>query len=629
MVRCVPIASPALAMAQHNDVATPVRRYTRADFTALRFRLNRVPSSHIFNNVYHEDGLLENGIETPAQMEAWLDEMRDHLVERVCLSNPLLSQTLSDARSFNRWSKTAIDFLVKAADQDFTTPQPGDSISAWLRPVAYRVLRGENLLTLAQLKAYIEARGAGWYRPVPRLGVGKARAIERWLTRNAATLGALKLEPEKPRTGLVELAPAPSPSHRVWVPLERMGRVVTALDGSQGRNRASAFCFISARNDLEAINAYLYKFRGQEKTERAYRKELERFLLWCVLERRVALSSIGTDECEAYKDFLAQPDAAWIGRKAPRTSPRWRPFASVLSPESQKYAVQVLRAFFQWLVGVRYLGGDPWLTVKDPRVVKKELAMAIDKALPVDLWVGLAEEGGILDRVCARFTEPPLGRPLRAGEAAAAAAQFRLARAAILLMGFSGLRREEAANSTRNQLKVVREQAHMADPLWELKVIGKGAKERTVLFPGRVVSALRAHWADRGQDFDYQLHELALLSPVVVPGNPAARNKHVGAAGLLTGNGFSPDGLYKVLTATLLRIANDETLPLSAAERELIRLAAPHALRHTFANDMVSNDMPLDVLQRLLGHASLQTTTIYVKAERARSIAEMSKLYHR
>ena len=84
-------------MAQHNQVAAPVRRYTRTDFTALRFRLNRLPTSHIFVNVYHEDALSENGIDTHAQLEAWLDEMPDHLVERVCLANPYLSEQLADA----------------------------------------------------------------------------------------------------------------------------------------------------------------------------------------------------------------------------------------------------------------------------------------------------------------------------------------------------------------------------------------------------------------------------------------------------------------------------------------------------------------------------------------------------
>lgn len=32
---------------------------------------------------------------------------------------------------------------------------------------------------------------------------------------------------------------------------------------------------------------------------------------------------------------------------------------------------------------------------------------------------------------------------------------------------------------------------------------------------------------------------------------------------------------------------------------------SPHALRHTFGTQAVAADMPLDVVQRLLGHASL------------------------
>jgi integrase len=123
------------------------------------------------------------------------------------------------------------------------------------------------------------------------------------------------------------------------------------------------------------------------------------------------------------------------------------------------------------------------------------------------------------------------------------------------------------------------------------------------------------------------MHELAVLSPVVIPATKAARDKHLDAAGNLTGNGFDPAALYLLLTSTLLRIADDETLPLEEVERELLRQVAPHALRHTWATDAVARKMPLDVVQRLLGHASLSTTSIYARAERERSIDEVAKLY--
>ncbi|MCY1274693.1 Tyrosine recombinase XerC [compost metagenome] len=614
-------------MAQHNHVAVPVVRFTRADFTALRFRLNRIPTAQILERVYDEDALAAAGIETAAQLEAWLDAMRDHLVERVCLSNPYLSASLADARRFNRWPKSAIDYLVRAADAEVSQPTVDDPVSAWFRPIVSRTLRQEGIQTLAQLTAYITSRGRRWYLPVPRLGAGKARAIERWLQGHAATLGELVVVDDTPRAESVELGP--DMAHGL-VPLEQVSRVVPALDGSQGRNRAPGYCLIAARNDLEAIQAYLTRFRDRDKTARAYQKELERFLLWCVGVRGIALSNVGADDCERYKEFLAQPDPSWIGPKAPRSSTRWRPFAGALKPESQRYAVLVLRGFFAWLVGVRYLGGNPWLTVKDPVLVHREIPLAIEKALPGLLWDALARRDGVLDRLCARFDAAPSGSPLGAKDAETPAAQYRLARAALLLLGCSGARREEAARALRSHLQPVPEQAGIPEGLWELALLGKRGKWRTVFLPPRVIEALRAHWADRGHGFDDARQELALLSPVALPATPTAKVKHLSSRDgvpALTGVGFSPDGLYRVLSITLRRIAEDSTVQFEAGERELLRKATPHALRHTFATHAVANDIPIDVLQRLLGHASLQTTSLYVRAERTRGIAAMSKLY--
>ncbi|CAG2144761.1 phage integrase family protein [Cupriavidus numazuensis] len=614
-------------MAQHNHVAATIPRYTRADFTALRFRLNRIPTSDILARVYDEDALEAIGIETPTQLEARLDAMRDHLVERVCLSNPYLSASLADARRFNRWPKSAIDYLVRAADKDVSQPQPEDPVSAWLRPVVFRPLRQEGIQTLAQLQGYIALRGRRWYLPVPRLGAGKARALERWLQAHSTTLGPLTLPDETPQTASVDLGAELACR---LVPLEQIARVVSSLDGHDGRNRAPGFCLIAARHDLDAIRAYLSRFRDRDKTARAYQKELERFLLWCVTVRRTALSSVDASDCERYKDFLAQPDPSWIGAKTPRTSARWRPFVGALKPESQRYAVLVLRGFFAWLVGVRYLGGNPWLLVQDPLTVRRELPVAIEKALPGPLWEHLLQPDGLLDQLCAKVDSRPSGVPLAANDADAQGAQYRLARAAVLLLGCSGARREEAARAMRCHLRPVPEQAGIPAGLWELALLGKRSKWRTVFLPPRVIAALRAHWADRGHDFEEADQVLALLSPVVVPSTRAAQAKHVRrehGTPVLTGTGFSPDGLYQLLTTALLRIADDTTLPLGAFERERLRQASPHALRHTFATHAVANEMPTDVLQRLLGHASLQTTSLYVRAERARGLTAVSKLY--
>ena len=111
-------------------------------------------------------------------------------------------------------------------------------------------------------------------------------------------------------------------------PLEKL--VVPAeLDGSEGRFRAPVSqCQLKATNDHEAVRCWLASKRpshggdGACATERAYRKEAERLLLWCVLERKEALSSLSTRDAAAFRDFLASPPPAWCG---PRYHQRWSP----------------------------------------------------------------------------------------------------------------------------------------------------------------------------------------------------------------------------------------------------------------------------------------------------------------
>jgi hypothetical protein len=86
-------------------------------------------------------------------------------------------------------------------------------------------------------------------------------------------------------------------------PLERLA-VPHALSGAAGENRSSAFCYIQAHHDLDAMGAYLNRFRDQPKTLRAYSNELERFLVWAVVLCGKALSDLKVTDCEAYKDFL-------------------------------------------------------------------------------------------------------------------------------------------------------------------------------------------------------------------------------------------------------------------------------------------------------------------------------------
>jgi integrase len=421
-----------------------------------------------------------------------------------------------------------------------------------------------------------------------------------------------------------------SPRRLTLAPLERLS-VPHALSGADGENRSTAFCYIQAKHDLDALRAYLNRYRDQPKTLRAYTKELERFLLWAVVLRGKALSDLRVDDCEAYKDFLKSPDPRFVGERFARQSPRWRPFASTadgsaaLSADSQRYAVRALRAAFAWWVDVRYLTDNPWIAVNDPPVIQRASAMKIERALPADLWRRLRNE---LDMRCAEEGD------------SRSTSQWRAMRATILLMGDSGLRREEAASARRENLKPS-VYGTLARPVWELTIVGKGQRERTVPVSVATLEAMREHWADRGRDFDGAAIGSAgapsiaprgpLLGPVIIPWTDASRRRHRmqrGDALEIEEAGYTADGLNRLIGRMLKTLV--ETMDgLSLDERARLGQANAHAFRHTFGTQSVADEVPVDVVQKVLGHASLATTTIYVQAEKQRVLEEVAGYYAR
>lgn len=392
----------------------------------------------------------------------------------------------------------------------------------------------------------------------------------------------------------------------------------------QGENRNETFCLIGAEDDLAAIKIYLQKFNRQEKTLRAYEKELSRFLMWCAYCNKKPLSNMMAEDCMAYVNFLSNIDPAWVGSWAPKHSTNWKPFAKQLSPSSQKYALNVVKGCFNWLLQVNYLKGNPWVAISSKLDVS-ENSLNIQKALPLELWYLLSAPGGLLDSIC-RANTTEIESFIDPNNPLVSLRQYRVARAAMYLMGFSGLRRAEVCGSVRGSLTPV-----PATELWELKVLGKGRKWRTVVLPGRTVDALKAHWADRGHDFYcHSSTNFALLSPVVRTYAPLAAEKHFPLDGLKivsAGEAFTPDALYRVVVKALRALAKDLSLDLPLAYRSALRTAAPHAFRHTFGTAAAAKNMPIDVIQKLMGHASIQTSSIYIQAERKRSVAEAQKFF--
>jgi integrase len=636
----------------------PPRTYTRTDFTALRAFVQHIDAGVIARRYYDPDTTPHAA--TPETLARYLHTMLDDLVQ-LALRNgsaALAAHLKASIKQHGSAKLTAVTLRMveQASTLAAAAPSLNHQVGLWFRPLVTKRLIGEGIHTLGQLVDFCNSHGGSWWRSMPRIGPQRARVLVAWLRRHEHDLGRrieadVDTQPLVPAVGLANvIVIGGSVEAPLLAPFERLA-IPTALSGEQGTNRGRDFAFIRAEHDLAAVHAYLNRYRDRPPTLRAYTRELERLVLWLVIVRGVALSSMTVEDGEAYKDFLKAPIASFVGPKRSRASGRWRPFTPEgLSPESQAYAVRTIRAAFAWLTTVRYLAGNPWSAVTDPATITREVEVQVERALSADLWTTLRAE---LD---ARCDGEELGGLTPTEDEAR---QWRTARAAILLMGDSGVRRDEAANARRENLSVpvvtsggpsakgatrsspktaANEAASEAVPtptsvtVWALTIVGKRRKQRTVPVSAATVAALRAHWADRQKDFDAPPLAAPLIAPVVINGTEASLAKHDGGT---HGNSEAPvqpyatDALARLVREAVRRIAGDllrEGALSYDAHAKLLATSA-HAFRHTFGTRAVARDMPIDVVQRILGHASLQTTSIYVHAERQRMLDAASQYY--
>lgn len=583
----------------------PPATYTRTDFAALRARIQGIPAATIARRFYDvEDSAV------PAEADAverHLITMRNELVRLALLngSAALADHLRASMRQHGEPKLTALTLRMveDAAKLAAAAPAADHALALWFRPLVAQRLVGEGIATLGALIAYCNRHGGSWWRSIPRIGPLRATTLMAWLRRHEATLGA-RVDTDVDAT---PLTPAPDraivvgPGTSALAPLERLAAPVE-LSGAGGTNRAVGFPFIRAEHDLAALHAWLARYRDRPATLRAYTREIERFVLWALKVRGIAVSSLRVEDCDAYKDFLAQPNADFCGPKRPRASGRWRPFTGSLSADSQAYAVRTLRMAFDWLVKVRYLAGNPFSAVTLPATLTREWSLQVERALAPELLRTLRDA---LDAHCARPDDD--------------AAQWRIARAAIGLMVDSGLRRAEAARARRSGVKRV--DGIKGQSVWTLTLVGKRSKVRTVPVSPATFEALRAHWVDRGLTWEggdasaAAANDPPLIAPLVIPGTAAAQGRHGEQPAA-----YAPDALGRLVRTALkrLQVELQRWGALSLWDAAQLQKTSAHALRHTFGTDATARGVPIDVVQQILGHASLATTSIYVKAQQQR-----------
>ena len=149
------------------------------------------------------------------------------------------------------------------------------------------------------------------------------------------------------------------------------------------------------------------------------------------------------------------------------------------------------------------------------------------------------------------------------------------------LLFVTGIRVSELVNIKINDINLYNR---------EIKIFGKGSKERIVIFSTNCLNNLNNYLKERDKINKKNSNYLIL-------------NKNGG----------------KISTTSIRNILNKIKL-ISGAKTKI----TPHMLRHTFATDMLNNGADLVSVKKLLGHESLDTTSIYthVTNEQVKKIYE-------
>ncbi|MGC0018131.1 phage integrase family protein [Ralstonia pseudosolanacearum] len=469
----------------------------------------------------------------------------------------------------------------RAADQAIESlrtlplPEPAisDDVALWLDARTVAALRAAGIDTLADLTVRVPRRRR-WWAVIPGLGQAGARRIEAFFVEHPRLT-------ERARALIAEQV------RGVVVPWEQL-RLPNEVDGTQGQFRAPReTCVLTADNDYEAVQAWL-SLHESLATQRAYRKEAERLILWAIVERGRPLSSLTTEDAIAYRGFLRRPTPRerWVGPARPRTSVEWRPFTDGLSARSIAYALSVLGAMFRWLIQQRYVLANPFAGIK-VRGGGRTAALDASHAFTEGEWA--------LVRTIADGLEWSYGWD------APAAQRLRF----MLDFGYAtGLRASELVSAKLGDIETDRQGDH-----W-LNLVGKGSRVGKVALPPLARAALDRYLVQRR------------LPITRVRWNP--KTSLIGSLGLDSDGGITGARLWSVVrrffeTAADV-IENDHVVLADKA-----RKASPHWMRHTHASHALARGAELTTVRDNLRHASISTTSIYLHGDdvkRSRQIGD-------
>ncbi|WP_200197089.1 tyrosine-type recombinase/integrase [Halorhodospira abdelmalekii] len=376
-----------------------------------------------------------------------------------------------------------------------------------------------------------------------------------------------------------------------------LGPVPVGGGGRGYLNTADGGLLAHCRSDLDAVSVWLGRHLQSPMTRTQYQHEIERYLLWLGIERGKALAEATPDDVMLYEQLLRSPEQwpHWYGPECPRNDPRWRPFSKPLEGRSRYQALQVVSRCYRYLVEQGYLRLNP--VAGATHLARPPRRAAVQECF---LDEGLWHEVG---RTLAELPQ----------QTATQQARYHRARWVLSALYVLLARASEFAQARMGDLYRVR-RPHAEQWWWRVK--GKHRRPEDAADHVPVPSSLIGELAR------YREH-------LGLPPYPAAEEETPMVVSLYP----QRDGWQPVHRTTIYRIV--KSLFLATAERiaadhpagaETLRHASTHWLRHSGITHRLDHGWSLKETRAASRHASLQSLSQYVHADRDRLAEQAEQL---
>lgn len=350
-----------------------------------------------------------------------------------------------------------------------------------------------------------------------------------------------------------------------------------------------------ASNDAEALAVWLAEHgSGSEHTQSAYRREIERFLLW-LADQRMTVSDAMREDYHNYAKFLQAPGREWIASKRyRRTDPRWRPFIGPLSATAARQSLQILHSAIAYLQETGWLKANPMPSPKrlvvTPETDRQQ--MVENRQIPEYLFEDL--EFFVANTLPLKDTHRD---------------RYKRARLEVIV-ALAGLLGGRSADMTAGFLSdfSVRNVQGRSNWVWHIPD-GKGRKAATLPVPDKVMRKISHLRLTLGMTRDAMPGETPCPIIVNAGGIPLDRYPDIDRL-----KGLDRSSLYRIVRALFSQFSKWLRAEGRGTDAMLMDRASTHYLRHTAIKRVTRTSKDLLLAQRFARHSNINTTAIYGKS---------------